>query len=140
GEEQLRFTIRPETHHTLAPTHGCGHVETVLFIKSKSLRTSQTAVENFHLARVRDAVYGIEARRGGPRHVKILLGTEGEMISGDRRFERRENEDLTVGADLENRAAAIADVKIVLFIECEAAGYAHSFDINGQAAIGSDLI
>ncbi len=68
------------------------------------------------------------------------VGAECEMIGGHRRLQRRENVDLPRAADLENRAAAIADVQVFLGIERQARRHAHAFHINRGIAVRGDLI
>ena len=62
------------------------------------------------------------------------------MISGERRLERGEDENFAVGADFENRAAAVADVEAAGFIEGEAGGDAHAFDPLHRAAVGRNAV
>ena len=73
----------------------------------------------------------IEARRRGTGDVQMIVRTECQMISRDRRLDRGEDVDLALLADLEDRPAAIADVQVVLAIECQAGTDAHALDING---------
>src|SRR6202020_2108478 len=77
---------------------------------------------------------------GGPAHVKVLIRSPGKMVGGDGRFDGGEDEDLAVGADLEDGAAAIADVKVVLMIESQTRGHTHALHEDGHVAIGADLI
>src|SRR5262249_22801540 len=86
------------------------------------------------------AIYRIETRRRGTGHVKIAARPERHMVRGDRRFERSENEDLSCRADLENRAAAVADVEVALLVECQAGGDSHALDENRHVAIGRYLV
>src|ERR1700685_2546960 len=62
------------------------------------------------------------------------------MIRRDARFERGENEDLLVAANLKNRSAAIAHIKILLSIKSNACGNSHAFGISTRGAIRSYAI
>src|SRR5262245_58428639 len=62
------------------------------------------------------------------------------MVCGNRGFQRGENENLTLGADLEDRTAAVPDIEIVLFVESESCCDAHSFDVDRHVPVGRDLI
>ena len=53
---------------------------------------------------------------------------------------RGEDVNLAFAADLENGAAAVADVEISFLIERDAGGDAHAFDVHGEVAAGRDLI
>src|SRR4030095_2849611 len=79
-----------------------------------------------------------EVRRAG--HIKKVVETERKMISGDTRFERGVDKDLFVGADLENTAAPVADVKISVMIEGDTGGDTHPFRIQLCASRAIDAI
>ena len=61
------------------------------------------------------------------------------MIGGDGRLQRGEHENLAVGADLENGAAAVADVEVVFAVEGDAGGHAHALDVDRHVAVGRRL-
>ena len=81
-----------------------------------------------------------EARRSRPRDVKISLRPERQMISGDRRLERGENVNLARGTDFEDRAAAVADVQILLLVEGDARGNPHPLHIDRWRSVGAGLV
>src|SRR5581483_8921842 len=87
-----------------------------------------------------DLVYRIETGCSRPCDKKIPLRAERKVISGDARLEGRKNEDLAVAGDLENRSTAIAHVQVMLAVECDASGDAHSFGVGGHASAGSHLV
>src|SRR3954464_9806198 len=62
------------------------------------------------------------------------------MISSYGWFERREDKDLSVGIDLEDRTGAVADVQIAVAIERDAGGDSHAFGVRGDSAIGGDAV
>src|SRR5438094_850636 len=51
-----------------------------------------------------------------------------QVVRGDGRLQRCKNKNLAAWADLENRAAAVANVQIVVVIERDACSDAHAFD------------
>ena len=114
GQEQLGRAIRVDTHDALAAAERRRHVETALGIERQPLRTAKPAVENLRRPGRRDAVHRIEAGRGRPGHVQIAARPKRQVIGGDGRLQRGEDVDLALRADLENRAAAVADVQILL--------------------------
>src|SRR6185503_6028818 len=92
-----------------------------------TLRPSEPREKPVDFAVRRNAINGIEAGRGRPGHVQIIVETESEMIGGDARLERRENKNLFARADFENAAASIAHVKIAVAIERNTGRDAHTF-------------
>ena len=62
------------------------------------------------------------------------------MIRRDRWFERGENKNFAIGANLENRTAAVTDVEAAGFVERKAGGDAHAFDPLHGAAVGRDAM
>src|SRR5580698_4481774 len=88
----------------------------------------------------RNALDGIETRGIRAGNVETLVRSEGQVVRGDRWLDGGENVDLAFAADLEDGAAAVADVKKTLLVECEAGSDAHSFDINSEVPAGRDLI
>ena len=55
-------------------------------------------------------------------------------------FQRGENENLAVGADLENGAAAVAHVQVLFPVESDARGYSHAFHEYRHVAGGRHLV
>ena len=64
----------------------------------------------------------------------VPCGVHGQMVGGDAGLERGVDEDLPLGIDLEDGAAAVADEEIALGVEGRAGGDAHAFDIDGELA------
>ena len=62
------------------------------------------------------------------------------MIRGDGRLDGGEDKDLALGADLKNRATAVADVHVALVVEGDACGHTHAFHPYRDVAVGSGLI
>ena len=62
------------------------------------------------------------------------------MISRDGRLQRGEHVNLTRAADLEDGAAAIADIEILVRIERDAGGDAHAFHIDRAVPGRRDLV
>ena len=142
GPERNRSARRSgvDADDAFAAGDGRGHVEPALLVERHALRAAEAAIEDLHFAFVRDAVDGIEAGGGGAGDVEVAIGAERQMVGGDRRLQRGENEDLAVGADLEDRAAAVADVEVLLGVEREPGGDAHALDEHGHVAVGRDLV
>jgi len=69
-----------------------------------------------------------------------MIGAERQMIGGDGRLHGGEDVDLALPADLENGAAAVADVQKIVLIEGDASGDAHAFHIHREIARRRDLI
>ena len=122
------------------PLERCGDVEIAVAVKGQSLRPAQAAVEKADFALMIDAHDAVVARGGGAGDVEFARRAERQMIGGDGRLERGEDKNLAVRADLENRAAAIADEEVALGIEGEAGGDAHAFDPKLRAAVGRDAM
>src|SRR5262249_6707401 len=51
-----------------------------------------------------------------------------------------EDENLAVGADFENRAAAVANVKVLVAIERDPGGNAHTLHKHAHVAVGRNLV
>src|SRR4029077_19692347 len=94
-----------------------GHVEIAFRIEGHALGTSQTTEKSRHVALRCDLVNAIKTRSGRPGHEQVAMGAKSQMVCGNAWFESCEDEDLAVGANLENGAAAVADVKIVRAVE-----------------------
>src|SRR5208282_6006752 len=94
-----------------------GDIDIALHIKSQALRTSQTAVEHRHGSVGVDFIDAVEAGSAGAGDEHIAMETEGDVIGGNARLQRREHKNLPVASDLENGSAAVADVEILCRIE-----------------------
>jgi len=62
------------------------------------------------------------------------------VVGGDGRLERGEDENLAVGTDLEDRAAAVAHIEVLLAVEGDPGGHPHAFDENRHVAVGHRLV
>src|SRR5579863_2439344 len=109
-------------------------------VEGHALWTSQATEKSRHVALRSDLVDAIEARGGRPGHEQVSMGTESQMVSRDTGFESCENKNLTVGTDLENCAAAVADIKIFRAIEGNAGSNTHSLGVGGHGSVRSDPI
>src|SRR5260370_31285987 len=117
-----------------------GDVEIGVAIERQALRTPEPAIENMHVAASRDAIHAIIAGSSRPGDVQIAARMKRQVIRGERRLQRGEHKNLTAGADFENRATAIADIKIFRVIEGDARGDAHAFNPLLGAAIRRDPV
>src|SRR5690349_2863837 len=107
-------------HDTALSAERRGDIEIALHIERQALRTAKAAIEDCSCSVRIDGIDGIEAgsRRSGD--IEIAIRPEGKMIGRNAGLERREDEDLTVARDLENGAAAIANVQVLLMIKGDA--------------------
>src|SRR5665213_1637319 len=87
-----------------------------------------------------DAADVVVARSGWTGHEEFAIWAERQVIGGNGRLNRCEYEDLAVGINFENCAAAIADKKIALRVKCETCGDAHAFDPLLRAAVGRNAV
>ena len=140
AEDDLRFGVRSEANDAAPAAERCRDVKIAEAIEGEALRASEAAEENADFAAGSDFVDAVEARCGGAGDVQIARGTEREMVRGERRLERGEDENFAVGANFENRAAAIAHVEAAGFVEREAGGDAHAFDPLHGAAVGRNAV
>src|SRR5262249_4943050 len=140
GEEWLSLAILRNSHYPSAAAERSCNIQVAGLIEGEALRTSQPAIENLHLALMRNAVHRIETRCGGSGNVEIAARSEGQMISRNRRLERGEYEDLAVGADFKDGSAAIAHVQVLFLVERQASGDAHAFHEDRHGAVLRDLI
>src|SRR5260370_8220593 len=117
-----------------------GDVEVGVAVERQALRAPEPAIENMHVASWRDAVNAIVAGSGRAGDIQIAARMKCQVIRGERRLQRGEHKNFTAGADFENRAAAIADVKIFRVIEGDACGDAHAFNPLLGAALPPDAV
>ncbi len=135
-----RLRVRSEPDDAAAAAERCRDIKVAEAIEGEALRASEAAEENADFAAGSDFVNAVETRRRRAGDVQIAGGTEREMICGERGLERCEDENFAVGADFENRAAAIAHVEAASFVECEAGGDAHAFDPLHGATVGGNAV
>ena len=84
--------------------------------------------------------HAVKTRSGRAGDEQFAGGAERQVIRRHGRFERGEYENLAVGIDLENRAAAVAHKKIADGIERDSGGDAHAFDPKLRAAVRRDAM
>src|SRR5215472_1117383 len=126
GDDEFSVAaVRGQAHHTPAPSHTAGHVQSVVGTESETLGPAQSTIEATDVARGGDAKNLVEARRGRAGHVEVTVGPESEMISCQARFQGRENKNLAVGMDLKNGSAAVAHVEVPTTVKGNAGGNAH---------------
>src|SRR4029077_8458279 len=140
AENDLRLRVGSEPDDAAAAAERSRDIKIAEAIEGEALWASEAAEENVYIAAGSDFVDAVEARRRGAGDVQIAGGTEREMICGERRLKRGEDENFAVRANLENRAAAIAYVEAAGFVKREAGGDAHAFDPLHGAAVGRDAV
>src|SRR4029077_7080665 len=109
-------------------------------IQSEALRPAEATEENADITALRDSVDAVKAGGRRPRNVQIAAGMKCQVIRGDGRLKRGKNKNLAARADLENRAAAVANVQIAVVIKSNSRGDAHAFDPLLCAAIGRNAM
>ena len=114
AQHQFGLAIGRDAHDAAASADGSGDVEIAGAVEGQALRPAEAAIEEAHFALAVDAADAVEARSGRAGDEEFARGAERQMIGGDGRLERGEDENFAVGADLENGAAAVADEKIAL--------------------------
>src|ERR1700722_8062144 len=132
--------VHGNSHDAAAALIGRRHVEISLAVESEALRPAEAAEERADFAFLIDAQHAVETRGGRARDKQFARGAERQVIGRHRWFERGEDENLAVGADLENRAAAIAHKKVADGVERDSSGHAHAFHPKLRAAIGRDTM
>src|SRR5579862_1301833 len=140
AQHDLRLALRRDPHNAALAAERRRNIEIAEPVERESLRAPQPAEKHFDFSRRVDSVDAIEARSGGPGDEQLSRRTERQMVRGDGRLERRENENLSVGPDLENRAAAVAHVEAAVPIERDSGRDAHAFDPLDRAAVGRNAM
>src|SRR3984893_13673130 len=135
AEHLFGLAIGSDSHDAAAPGIRGGDVEISPAVKRKSLRPAQATEKGANLALLTDANHTIEARCCGTGDKQLTSGTEREMIRRHGRLESCEHKNLSRGADLENRAAAVADEQVADGIERDSRRGAHAFDPRLRSAI-----
>src|SRR5580693_2050637 len=140
GNGESRLARLRDFYDAAASVQRGGDVQIIVDIKSHSLRTAQPAIKHADFAVRIDLMNRIEARGRRSRYVQITVIAEGQVISGNTRFDRSENENLPIAPDLEDGSAAIADVQVALAIEGNAGCHAHTFGIRRHRPILRDAV
>src|ERR1700719_4356249 len=128
AQNKLGARVRGNSHDAAAALIRRCHVQISLAVEGETLRPAESAEEGTDFALLVDAQHAVETRSGRAGYKQFAGGTERQGIRRHGRFERGEYENLPVGVDLENRAAAVAHKKIADGIECDSGRNAHAFD------------
>ena len=88
---------------TALPRKRCCNIQISGSIERHSLRTPKASEEDRAVAMWIYAVDSVIARCSRSTHVKALIGTESEMVSGNARFQRGEDECLALAIDFKDR-------------------------------------
>jgi hypothetical protein len=117
-----------------------GEIDVSLARDGQALRTAEAAIPGARVAVGLDGPDGVVGgeRRGGDE--ERAGGVDGEVIGGDAGLERGVDEDLALGIDLEDGAAAVADEEIAVGVKGRAGGDAHAFGVDGGLAGGVDAV
>ena len=76
----------------------------------------------------------------GAGNEERAAGADGQVIGRDAGLEGGVDEDLALGIDFEDGAAAVADKEVALGVEGRAGSHAHALGVNGELAGGVDAI
>ena len=117
-----------------------GEIEIAAVVKGHSLRASEAAIGDVDFATGVDTVNAVETGSGRPSNIEHLIRAHRQVVSRNRRFQRREDKDLTARADLENGSGAVPDVEILFFVERQSGGHAHSLGIDFDLTARADGI
>ena len=104
--------LRRDADDAAAAAERGDDIEIFVLIEGEALRAAEAAIEDVDFAVLGDAIDAVVAGGGGAADVEFAAWMEREMIRGDGRLERGEDENFALGADLENGAAAVADEQI----------------------------
>src|ERR1700731_922609 len=103
----------------------CRHIKVSVAVEGQALRTSETAVET---------------GSRGAGDIQIAAGMKCQMIGGEGRLQGGKDKNFAAGTDFKNCSAAIADVKIFVFVEGDSGGHAHAFDPLLAATVRGDAV
>jgi hypothetical protein len=140
AEDQFGFSLWRDANDSTFAGERTGHVKIAATIKREALRAAEAAEKRGDFARGINAIHAVEAGGCGAGDIQLVGGTERQVVCSERWFQRGENKNFAFRINFENRAAAIADVKIPGFVEGEAGGDAHAFDPLHRAAIGRNAV
>src|SRR5271167_2862351 len=122
---QAGFAFWCDLYNATPTRKRCGYIQVACRVKSEALRPSQAAVKRMHRPLRINSVHAVKARRGRSGHKQVSMRTEGEVVCRNARLESSEHEHLLVAANLEDRAAAVPDVEILIPIESDARSDSH---------------
>ncbi len=129
-----------QAHDSALATQRAGDIKIAQAVESQPLRASEAAKKNAHLARRGNSKNAVVARCRRSGDEKLACGAECQVVGGNRRLERREHKNFALGADLENRAAAVAHVQAAALVEGDASGDAHALDPLHRSAVGRNAV
>src|SRR5208282_2415263 len=127
GEDERSLGVWSDADQSVAAMEAGGEVDVALAGDGQALRAAEAAEPGAGVAvglNGPDGFIGGERRSGDKDRAG---GVDGEVIGGGAGLERGMNEDLALGVDLEDGAAAIADKEIALGVKGRAGGHAHAF-------------
>src|SRR5208283_1080953 len=107
GDFEVGLALGSDLHDAAFSGERSGDIDIALDIQRQPLRTPETAVEHGHGSVRVDLINAVEAGSAGPSDEHIAVETEGDVIGGDARLQRREDKNLAVASDLENGSAAV---------------------------------
>src|SRR5262249_39956168 len=105
-----------------------------------TLRPSQATKVGRNISVRSDSVNMIATRSRGACNKEVLLVIEGQMISGHTGFNGGKHKDLALPINFENRPGSIPHIKVVMVVERDTGGNAHSFGIDRFLSIRRNLV
>src|ERR1051326_6962117 len=140
GDSQRRGRVAGEADDAALALERGGAVEVPFGVEGEALGTSESAVESGDGSVQVNAVDGVEAGSRGAGDEEVAVGSERQVIGGDTRLESGEDKNLAVAGNLEDGAAAIADVEVLVLVKGDAGGDAHALGVGRHGAVGRDLV
>ena len=94
-----------------------GQIDVALVVERQSLRTAQAAIPGAGVAVGLDGPDGVVGAERGAGDEERAGCADGQMIGSDAGLEGGVDEDLALGIDFEDGAAAVADKEVALGVE-----------------------
>ena len=110
GNHQLGLLgIAEPKNPAAAAVRGDG-VQIAVDVECQTLRPAKSGKEPVDFATRRYPINAVKTRRGRSANVEILIESKCQVVRGDAWFERGEHENFFTRTNLEDAAAAIADI------------------------------
>ena len=109
-----------------------GEVDAAVFGECEALGAAKSAIPGLSLAvgvDGPDGVVGVERGRGDKERA---FGVDSEMVESDRGLKSRVDEDLALGIDLEDGAAAVAHKEVAFGVEGGSGGDPHALGVDRE--------
>src|ERR1035438_3598404 len=111
-----------------------GNVDVTLFGEREALGAAETAIPGACVAVGLNGPDSVVGRERWRRDEEGAGGVDGQVIGRDAGLQGGVDEDLALGIDFEDGAAAVADEEVALGVESCACCHAHALDVYGGLA------